>query len=145
MRKNIKTICAFGSFDILHPGHIAYVKQAAALASRVVAVVTPDDAFLKYKGKKPLFDQSERLQIVAELRTVDDAVLGDADGSWNIIRQLAPALILLGYDQANAKKSLLASQAYRDCGSPKILVARAFRKKKYQSSVLKSNIIHMKS
>lgn len=132
------TICCFGSFDIIHPGHIAYLTEASLRGNRLVVVVTPDKAIQRYKGHTPVFSQQERMRIVSALRVVDRVILGDVDESWNVLKKITSDIIFLGYDQQRAKQSLCASKVYHSLGSPPIMIARAYRPKRYHSTILKS-------
>jgi FAD synthetase len=97
-----KVAIAFGSFDILHPGHLHYLRSASRYG-RLVVVVARDESIRKLKGKPPLMSERSRLEIIKSLRFVDTAVLGDRIRRWNdIYRVLAryrPGYIVLGYDQ----------------------------------------------
>ena len=48
----MKTVLAFGTFDVLHPGHIHYLKKAKGLGDRLVVIVSRDDSvrLIKKKG-----------------------------------------------------------------------------------------------
>ncbi len=99
----MKTIVAFGTFDVLHPGHIHYLEQAKALGGRLVVVVARDESVRMFKKRDPIFDQHARLKMVGSLKAVDKAILGnklkgDAD-IYEIFRRCRPDIIVLGYDQ----------------------------------------------
>ncbi len=97
-----KVAIAFGSFDILHPGHIYYLKGAARYG-KLVVVVARDSSIRKLKGRLPLMDERSRLGLVGALRFVDRAVLGDRIRRWNdiykVLAKYRPDYIVLGYDQ----------------------------------------------
>lgn len=94
---------AFGSFDIIHPGHLVYLKKAKELGDRLIVVVARDDSIGKIKGRPPFFDQKTRVRMVGSLRYVDKAVLGhrirNPDDKYNIIMDYKPDVIVFGYDQ----------------------------------------------
>ena len=87
----MKTVMAFGTFDVLHPGHIAYLEQAKRMGDRLVVVVARDSSVAIIKGRRPIFGEKERLEIVSSLRVVDKAVLGaevkTEGGRFGIIRR----------------------------------------------------------
>lgn len=99
----MRTVIAFGTFDVLHPGHIHYLSRAKALGGRLVVVVARDDSVRMFKSREPVFDQSARLKMVGSLRVVDKAVLGNKLGreedTYNIFKRYRPDIIALGYDQ----------------------------------------------
>jgi len=87
---------AFGTFDLLHPGHLHYLKKARALGSKLIVVVARDENVFRLKGKKPLNAEVERLKAVQQLEMVDEAVLGDREmRNWNIIKRFHPTVIAL--------------------------------------------------
>jgi len=89
----------FGAFDGLHPGHLDFFKQAKKFGDYLIVSVGTDKNVQKIKGKKPLFNQDERLELVKELKVVDDAALGAKDDFFEHIAKYAPNVICLGYDQ----------------------------------------------
>ena len=103
------TVLAFGCFDILHYGHLQYLRKAKALGGRLVVVVARDKTALRIKGRQPVFDEVARLEMVRSLKLVDEAVLGHAGGEkYGIIGELRPDFIALGYDQREDDSALRA-------------------------------------
>ncbi|HEX5987551.1 MAG TPA: adenylyltransferase/cytidyltransferase family protein [Nocardioides sp.] len=66
-----KTVITFGTFDVFHVGHLRVIQRAAALGDRLVVGVSADALNEKKKGRRPVFSQAERLEIVASLKAVD--------------------------------------------------------------------------
>ena len=78
------TVMAFGSFDVLHPGHIYYLKESKRLGDKLVVVVAKDSTIKKIKGQEPKYTEKQRLEHVRDLPMVDKAVLGyEADLAVN--------------------------------------------------------------
>ncbi len=94
----IKVMC-FGAFDGLHPGHLDFFKQAKIYGDYLIVSVGTDKNVERIKGKKPLFSQKERLELVRACRLVDEAVLGSETDFYAHIKNFAPMVICLGYDQ----------------------------------------------
>lgn len=67
-----RTVITFGTFDLLHPGHLRILERARALGERLVVGVSTD-RLNERKGKRSFFDQRHRLECVAALRWVDQA------------------------------------------------------------------------
>ena len=65
------TIITFGTFDLLHIGHINILKRAKALGTRLVLGVSTDRLNMQKKGIKPIFNQDNRLEIIQSLACVD--------------------------------------------------------------------------
>lgn len=91
-------VMATGVFDILHLGHIHYLKESRLMGDELVVVVARDST-ARRNGKDPLFNENMRLQIVSELKVVDKAVLGNEGDIFATVREVSPDIITLGYDQ----------------------------------------------
>ena len=98
---------AFGTFDIVHEGHLFYLKEAKKLGDYLVVVVARDENVFGIKGKNPSHNEKIRLLGIKLISFVDKAVLGDREmRSWKIIREHSPQIIALGYDQWQTEVSL---------------------------------------
>lgn len=65
------TIITFGTFDVLHVGHVRVLNRAAELGDRLVVGVSSDALNFSKKGRNPVFTQDERLEIVSNIKVVD--------------------------------------------------------------------------
>ena len=65
------TVITFGTFDVLHVGHLRILQRARGLGDRLVVGVSSDALNVAKKGRAPVFSQAERLEIVAALKPVD--------------------------------------------------------------------------
>ena len=73
-----RTVITFGTFDVLHVGHIRILKRAAALGDRLVVGVSADALNEKKKGRSPVFSQEERVEIVSSLGFVDEVFIEES-------------------------------------------------------------------
>lgn len=96
---------ATGTFDILHMGHIYFLKEAKKLGDTLVVVVACDKTVRRLKHE-PVTPEQMRLNLIKELRMVDDAVIGSEDDMFAVVEQIQPDIIALGYDQIHDEKSL---------------------------------------
>ena len=87
----------FGTFDLLHLGHINYFQQAKQHGDYLI-VVLARDATKEKQHKETIFDENERLQLINSLKIVDEAVLGNLEDHYKIIIEKKPDIIMLGYD-----------------------------------------------
>ena len=101
----VKVMCA-GTFDTIHPGHLYFLSEAKKYGSKLIVVVARDETSERMKGKKPLHNEKERLEAVRMLNIVDEAVLGNEGNIFNIIEQINPDVICLGYDQKVQKQQI---------------------------------------
>ncbi len=100
-----KQVMIFGAFDIIHPGHLYLIKQAAQLG-KVIAVIARDKTIVKIKGKKPYFTEQQRKENLAKLKITEKVILGDEKDPYLIIEKIKPDIILLGTDQKIFVKEL---------------------------------------
>lgn len=95
----MKKVMCFGAFDGLHPGHLDFFRQARNHGDFLIVSVGTDKNVQRIKGKKSLFSEEERLEVVSQCRLVDQAVLGAQGDFYQEIAKYAPDVICLGYDQ----------------------------------------------
>jgi len=91
-------VMATGTFDILHMGHIYYLKEAKKLGDSLAVVVATDSTVRKLKHE-PINPQEIRLNIIKELKIVDEAYIGYEDDKYEIVKEISPDIIALGFDQ----------------------------------------------
>lgn len=129
-----KKVLAFGAFDLLHLGHLFYLKKAKKLGSELVVVVARDQNIKKDKKQKPVKKEKERLKIVQALKPVDKALLGyKRKNRIKIIKKIKPEVIALGHDQRISKQKI--KQYLKKSGiKAKVVRLPAFKRKKYSSS-----------
>jgi glycerol-3-phosphate cytidylyltransferase len=72
------TVITFGTFDVLHVGHVRLLRRARELGDRLVVGVSSDELNMRKKGRAPVFDESERMEILAGLRCVDKVFLEES-------------------------------------------------------------------
>lgn len=74
----MKTVLTFGTFDVLHIGHLRILERARALGDRLVVGVSTDALNLAKKGRVTVFPEDERLRLVTALRCVDETFLEES-------------------------------------------------------------------
>ncbi|MFX1250598.1 MAG: adenylyltransferase/cytidyltransferase family protein [Promethearchaeota archaeon] len=98
-----KRICVFGTFDIIHLGHIHFLKSAKNLGgsnTELIVVIARDSSVQRLKNRNTVFGEEHRRKIVESLKPVEKAVLGDeGEDRFQVIEKIRPDLIVLGYDQ----------------------------------------------
>lgn len=105
-------VMASGVFDLLHPGHIHFLEEAKKLGDELVVVVATDNTVRRHKHE-PITHQDMRLKMVAALRPVDIAVLGHDGDMYEIVAELKPDIIALGFDQAHDEAQIEKELAAR--------------------------------
>lgn len=127
----MRKVMAFGTFDLLHKGHLYYLQSAKQQGDFLIVVVARDKNVAKFKGKAPIEDETKRLANIKKLEFVDTAVLGSPDDMYSVIDKAAPDIVCLGYDQKSLNLELMRP-------SVKIVRIDAYKPEKYKSSVLRN-------
>lgn len=90
---------ANGNFDLLHVGHVRYLRGAKALGGRVVVAINSDESVRALKGEgRPVMPENERAEIVAALADVDAVVIFSELDVRAIIREIHPDIQAKGTD-----------------------------------------------
>ncbi len=89
-----------GVFDVLHPGHVRYLRDARALGDLLIVGVNSDRSVraLDKAPDRPINPESERAEVLAALVSVDAAVVFDEDTPHAIISALLPDILVKGAD-----------------------------------------------
>ena len=132
----MKTVLAFGTFDLLHPGHEHYLREARKLGDRLVVVVARDSTVRRVKGHEPLQDERTRLAAVRRVWHVDETLLGGARDPFAVVRAVRPQVIALGYDQRHFTRGL-AQKLVREKMRAKIVRIDAYRPERFKTSILR--------
>ncbi len=131
---------AFGSFDLIHPGHLYYLKESKKYGDKLIVGVATDQNILELKGRKPLYNEKERLLEVKNLNIADEVRLGnDNRNVYDILEEVNPNVICLGYDQKPSNEELKKELKLRKINA-EIIRIDAFNPEKYKSSKLKGLI-----
>jgi len=92
-----KVVLVTGGFDPLHSGHLAYLKAAKALGSRLIVGINSDDWLIRKKGKNFLPEQ-ERHEILSSIKYVDGCILFN-DQDDTAIEAIKNVMMLFPYSQ----------------------------------------------
>ncbi len=98
-------VMATGTFDILHLGHIYFLKEAKKLGDTLAVVVATDSTVRKLKHE-PVNSQDIRLSIIKELKIVDEAYIGYENDIYKIVKEIKPDIIALGFDQLHDENEI---------------------------------------
>lgn len=64
-------VITFGTFDLLHVGHIRILRRAANLGSTLIVGISSDKLNIKKKGRNPVYSQDQRMEMISSLSFVD--------------------------------------------------------------------------
>jgi len=90
-------VVATGTFDILHPGHLYYLGESRRLGDKLYVIVARDRN-VRHKPR-PVLPEDQRVKMVASLKPVDHAILGDLHDMFKPIEEIRPAIITFGFNQ----------------------------------------------
>jgi D-beta-D-heptose 7-phosphate kinase/D-beta-D-heptose 1-phosphate adenosyltransferase len=88
-----------GVFDLLHPGHIRYLHDAAALGDALIVALNSDASVRRNKGEgRPITPERERAELLAALDSVAAVTLFDEDTPAGIVEAVQPDVLVKGAD-----------------------------------------------
>ena len=98
-RKGKKIVFTNGCFDLLHVGHLRYLKQAREEGDILILGLNSDRSVRELKGEaRPLFPQDERAELLAALSMVDYVVIFDERTPLDLIKEIRPDILVKGGD-----------------------------------------------
>ncbi|MBI4851290.1 MAG: D-glycero-beta-D-manno-heptose 1-phosphate adenylyltransferase [Acidobacteria bacterium] len=96
---NQRIVFTNGCFDLIHPGHISYLKQARALGDLLVIAINSDASIQRIKGPlRPILFETERATVLAALEMVSYVTIFDEETPHKIISTLLPDVLVKGGD-----------------------------------------------
>ncbi|WP_295366166.1 bifunctional D-glycero-beta-D-manno-heptose-7-phosphate kinase/D-glycero-beta-D-manno-heptose 1-phosphate adenylyltransferase HldE [uncultured Succinivibrio sp.] len=94
-----KVVMTNGCFDIIHPGHVTYLKQAKALGNKLIVAVNSDDSVKRLKGdSRPINTLEDRIAVLSGLSSVDYVVSFGEDTPQKLISRILPDILVKGGD-----------------------------------------------
>lgn len=126
----------FGTFDILHLGHIHLFRKAKEYGDKLVVVVARD-----VNIKKTIFhNETQRLLMLKHIDLVDEAILGDKTDFYQPIKKIQPDVIVLGYDQKPNRQKLGTALKRLGFSWIKVVQLPVYGRKKFRSRKMREYI-----
>ncbi len=108
-------VLANGCFDLLHVGHVRYLRAAKALGGRLVVAVNSDASARRLKGEgRPLMPEQERAEIIAAIQDVDAVVIFSEPDVRALVREIRPDVQAKGTDYT--AENVPERDVVRECG-----------------------------
>lgn len=102
--KSKKIVFTNGCFDILHIGHIRYLKKSKELGDLLIIGLNSDYSVKRLKGEnRPYNKENERAEMLLALSFVDYVILFDEDTPYNLIEKIKPSVLTKGGDYEKSK------------------------------------------
>lgn len=116
-----KIIFTNGCFDILHVGHVRYLKEAKKIGDILVVAINSDSSVRAIKGeKRPLIPEDERAEIVASLKSVDYVTIFHESTPLELIEYLQPHIIVKGGDWR--EEDVVGQESVKKLGGKVVIV-----------------------
>ena len=120
-REGEKIAFTNGCFDILHVGHVRYLREARKRGDLLILALNSDVSVRAIKGeKRPLLPEEERAEVVASLDAVDYVTLFNETTPLRLIEYLRPDVLVKGGDWK--KEAVVGGEAVRSWGGEVVLV-----------------------
>jgi len=98
-REGKRIVFTNGCFDLIHPGHVRYLRAAKRLGDVLVVALNSDRSVRRLKGPgRPLVPQHDRCEVVAALEMVDYVTVFSEDTPYALIQALTPDVLVKGGD-----------------------------------------------
>lgn len=122
-----KRVLVFGTFDLLHPGHRYFLREAKKYGEKLFVVIARDTNVFRVKNKWPRDNEKTRLEHVQKLSFVFKAYLGykNWEKRYQMIQKIHPDIICKGYDQK-----------IRDIPGVQIIPISSYAPHRYNSTIL---------
>jgi rfaE bifunctional protein nucleotidyltransferase chain/domain len=93
-----KLVFTNGCFDIIHAGHIRYLKEAKALGDVLIVGLNSDKSVSAIKPGRPVNPQDQRAEVLSSLEIIDYVTLFDEQTPYALIKLLQPDILVKGGD-----------------------------------------------
>lgn len=141
-RTGERIILANGNFDLLHVGHVRYLRGAKALGGKLVVAVNSDQSVRTLKGEgRPIMPEQERAEIVSALADVDAVIVFPELDVRSIIREIRPDIHAKGTDYT--ADTVPERDVVADCGGRVAIVGDS--KDHSTSEIIRSRLSSRKS
>jgi D-beta-D-heptose 7-phosphate kinase/D-beta-D-heptose 1-phosphate adenosyltransferase len=99
-----KVIFTNGCFDIIHRGHVDYLKKSKELGYKLIVGLNSDESIRRLKGSsRPINSEHDRKAVLESLGFVDTVIIFDEDTPYELIKELKPDIITKGGDYKSIK------------------------------------------
>lgn len=126
----------FWTFDLFHPGHLFYLKEAKKLGERLITIVARDATVEALKWKKPRESEETRIRKVLESWLPQEVILWSSSDYYAVIAEKKPDVLCFWYDQKSFNGERLETYLKEKNLYPEIVILESFEPDKWKSSKL---------
>ncbi len=124
-RTRARLVFTNGCFDLIHPGHVAFLQRARSLGDALLVGLNSNDSVRRIKGRgRPILSVEERIGVLAGLEAVDYICVFEEDTPHNILRNLLPDILVKGGDYS--PDQIVAREVVENAGGRTATVSTAF-------------------
>ncbi len=137
-----KIVFTNGCFDLIHVGHVRYLREAKGRGDLLVVAVNSDRSMRKLKGEeRPLIPEEERAEIISALASVDYVVIFPEETPAGIIALLRPDILIKGGDYQ--KEEIVGRETVEASGGEVVTIplSKGHSTKRLLEKIRKSNHI----
>ena len=117
-----KIVFTNGCFDLLHKGHVSFLKKAKQLGDILIVGINSDESVKKLKGKdRPIIDEESRAFVLSNLKSVDYVVIFDELNPIKLIEKIKPKIHTKGSDY-KSKENLIETKTVEKNGGKVVLL-----------------------
>lgn len=110
-----------GCFDLVHAGHVLYLKDARSLGDVLIVGVNSDASVRRLKGKgRPLTPEGDRIEVLASIGSVDFVVLFGEDTPARLIEEIRPDVLVKGGDYT--EEEVVGSRTVASYGGKTVII-----------------------
>ncbi len=128
-----------GTFDVLHEGHKHFLTEAKKQGDSLIVVIARDSHVKEFKKITPHHSEVERVKAVQATGIADEVVLGRQGSIFDILSDLKPDVICLGYDQ-KVKEDVLKAELTKRHVNANIMRLSSFKPEIYKSSKIREQL-----
>lgn len=93
-----KVVFTNGCFDIIHAGHVRYLREARKLGDVLVVGLNSDNSVSKIKPGRPIVPEAQRAEVLAALDMIDFVALFNEDTPYELVKHIKPDVLVKGGD-----------------------------------------------
>lgn len=97
-RRGRKIVFTNGCFDIIHAGHVKYLREAKLLGDVLVVAINSDISASSIKPDRPIVPERQRAEVVSALEMVDYITVFDEDTPYELLKKIRPDVLVKGGD-----------------------------------------------
>lgn len=125
-RTRARLVFTNGCFDLIHPGHVAFLQRARALGDALLVALNSDDSVRRIKGMgRPILSIEERIGVLSGMEAVDYICVFEEDTPHEILRHLLPDVLVKGGDYS--PDQIVARDVVEDAGGRVATVSTTFK------------------